>query len=33
MPELPEVEMARRAAARVAVGRRVVAVRCADDPL
>jgi formamidopyrimidine-DNA glycosylase len=33
MPELPEVEMARRTAARVAVGRRIVQVRCADDPL
>ena len=33
MPELPEVEMARRTAARVAVGRRIVGVRCADDPI
>jgi formamidopyrimidine-DNA glycosylase len=33
MPELPEVETARRLAARVAVGRRIVAVWCAPDPL
>ena len=33
MPELPEVEAARRLARRVAVGRRIVAVRCADDPI
>lgn len=31
MPELPEVEAARRLAARVAVGRRIVRVWCADD--
>ncbi|PYN70423.1 MAG: formamidopyrimidine-DNA glycosylase, partial [Candidatus Rokuibacteriota bacterium] len=31
MPELPEVEAARRVIERVAVGRRVVEVRCADD--
>ncbi len=33
MPELPEVEAARRTVERVAVGRRIVRVRCADDPL
>jgi formamidopyrimidine-DNA glycosylase len=33
MPELPEVEEARRLARRVAVGRRITDVRCADDPL
>jgi formamidopyrimidine-DNA glycosylase len=33
MPELPEVDAARIAAARVAVGRRITRVRCADDPL
>jgi formamidopyrimidine-DNA glycosylase len=33
MPELPEVEMARRTATRVAVGRRITAVRCAEDPI
>jgi formamidopyrimidine-DNA glycosylase len=33
MPELPEVEAARRAAAAVAVGRRIVAVAVADDPI
>jgi formamidopyrimidine-DNA glycosylase len=33
MPELPEVEAARRAAQRVAAGRRIVEVRCADDPI
>ncbi|HSE91825.1 MAG TPA: DNA-formamidopyrimidine glycosylase family protein [Methylomirabilota bacterium] len=33
MPELPEVEAARRAMRRAAVGRRIVAVRCADDPI
>lgn len=33
MPELPEVEVARRLAERVAAGRRVVAVWCAPDPL
>lgn len=31
MPELPEVERARRLVERVAVGRRIVRVRCADD--
>jgi formamidopyrimidine-DNA glycosylase len=33
MPELPEVERARGAAARVAVGRRITGVRVADDPI
>ncbi|HEY2996690.1 MAG TPA: DNA-formamidopyrimidine glycosylase family protein [Methylomirabilota bacterium] len=33
MPELPEVETARRLAARVAVGRRIVDVWCAADPI
>ncbi len=33
MPELPEVEAARRAVRRAAVGRRIVAVHCADDPI
>ena len=33
MPELPEVDAARLAARRVAVGRRIVAVRCAPDPI
>jgi formamidopyrimidine-DNA glycosylase len=33
MPELPEVEAARRTATRVAVRRRIVRVWCADDPL
>jgi formamidopyrimidine-DNA glycosylase len=33
MPELPEVETARLIARRVAVGRRIVAVDCADDPI
>ncbi|MGH7391511.1 MAG: DNA-formamidopyrimidine glycosylase family protein [Candidatus Rokuibacteriota bacterium] len=33
MPELPEVEATRRAVRRAAVGRRIVAVRCADDPI
>ena len=33
MPELPEVEAARRTAERVAAGRRIVAVWCADDPI
>jgi formamidopyrimidine-DNA glycosylase len=31
MPELPEVERARRLVERVAVGHRIVRVRCADD--
>ena len=33
MPELPEVETARRAATAVAVGRRIVGVTVADDPI
>jgi formamidopyrimidine-DNA glycosylase len=33
MPELPEVETARRAAAAVAVGRRITGVTVLDDPL
>src|SRR5262245_25177491 len=33
MPELPEVEAARQAAAAVAVGRRITVVRVADDPI
>jgi len=33
VPELPEVEEARRLAARVAVGRRIVGVWCAADPI
>ena len=33
MPELPEVDAARRLAARVAVGRRIVEVACAADPI
>lgn len=33
MPELPEVDAARRLAARVARGRRIVRVICAPDPL
>ena len=33
MPELPEVEAARRLATRVAVGRRIVDVWCAPDPI
>jgi formamidopyrimidine-DNA glycosylase len=33
MPELPEVETARRAAAAVAVGRRITGVTVADDPI
>lgn len=33
MPELPEVERSRRIASTVAVGRRIVDVRCADDPI
>jgi formamidopyrimidine-DNA glycosylase len=33
MPELPEVEAARRVLERVAAGRRIAAVRCVDDPL
>ena len=33
MPELPEVESARVTARRVAVGRRIVRVWCADDPI
>jgi formamidopyrimidine-DNA glycosylase len=33
VPELPEVEAARRLATRVAVGRRIVDVWCAPDPV
>ena len=33
MPELPEVEEARRIAVRVARGRRITAVQCAADPI
>ena len=33
MPELPEVEAARRLATRVAVGRRIADVWCAPDPI
>jgi formamidopyrimidine-DNA glycosylase len=33
VPELPEVEAARRLLVRLAVGRRITAVTCADDPL
>ena len=33
MPELPEVERGRRIATRIAVGRRIADVRCADDPI
>ena len=33
MPELPEVEAARRAVTRVARGRRIVRVWCANDPI
>ena len=33
MPELPEVERARRMTSRVAVGRTIVAVSCAQDPI
>jgi formamidopyrimidine-DNA glycosylase len=33
VPELPEVEAARRLARRVAVGRRIVGVWCAPDPI
>jgi len=33
VPELPEVEAARRLAARVAVGRRIARVWCAADPI
>jgi formamidopyrimidine-DNA glycosylase len=33
MPELPEVERSRRIASAIAVGRRIVAARCADDPI
>ena len=33
MPELPEVEAARRLAVRVAVGRRIAEVWCAADPI
>src|SRR5919106_3307432 len=33
MPELPEVERGRLIATKIAVGRRIVDVRCADDPI
>lgn len=33
MPELPEVEHARRLVERLVVGRRITAVRCADDEI
>ncbi len=33
MPELPEVERARRIATKVAEGRRIAEARCADDPI
>ena len=33
MPELPEVEFGRRVAMKIARGRRIVDVRCADDPI
>ena len=33
MPELPEVEAARRAAQKVAAGRRIVEAYVADDPI
>jgi formamidopyrimidine-DNA glycosylase len=33
VPELPEVEHARRVVERVGVGMRIVAARCADDPI
>lgn len=33
MPELPEVEHGRRLVERLALGRRIVRVRCADDPI
>ena len=33
MPELPEVERARRLAVQVAQGRRIESVDCADDPI
>lgn len=33
MPELPEVERARRLVERVAVGRKIAKVRCADDEI
>ena len=33
MPELPEVEAARRATRRIAAGRRITGVWCADDPI
>ena len=33
MPELPEVECARRIATKVAQRRRIVEARCADDPI
>ncbi len=33
MPELPEVETARRLAARALAGRRIVGVATVDDPI
>src|ERR1700720_4041068 len=33
MPELPEVEAARRAAHKVAIGRRIIEAHVADDPI
>ncbi|HEX5528417.1 MAG TPA: DNA-formamidopyrimidine glycosylase family protein, partial [Methylomirabilota bacterium] len=33
MPELPEVEAARRAAHKVATGRRIIEAHVADDPI
>jgi formamidopyrimidine-DNA glycosylase len=33
MPELPEVERGRLIASKIAVGHRIVDVRCADDPI
>ncbi|MBM4441043.1 MAG: hypothetical protein FJ027_11520 [Candidatus Rokubacteria bacterium] len=33
MPELPEVERSRRIASAIARGRRIVDVRCAEDPI
>lgn len=33
MPELPEVERGRRIAMKIALGRRIVDARCADDPI
>ena len=33
MPELPEVEAARRVAARFLIGRRILRATCAADPI